>query len=309
MHKGIPEPLRALAWRVLSGCRAAERAGRGAAHAVGGYGALRQRALTSPAAAGEELYSCATDSIELDLRRTFPSHVMWRSTDADGSSDGSSRRSAADNEEGAPASVAATAASPSRSSPAGVERLRLLLRMYALLDSDVRYCQSMNFVGGALLMYMPDEPAFSLFAHLLSASGLNLRRLYLPGLPLLRECLDELRELLWRHLPLLARRLEQEGVELSLFATQWFMTLGLDHFEFDFALRLIDLVTLEQGLAPVFRMAIALLLRQQKALLATKDSTQLMLALRNLPATIDDAGNFFARDVQSIRVVISRSFE
>ena len=117
-----------------------------------------------------------------------------------------------------------------------------------------------------------------------------------------------MRKLLWRHLPLLARRLEQEGVELSLFATQWFMTLGLDHFEFDFALRLVDLVTLEQGLAPVFRVAIALLLRQQKALLATKDSTQLMLALRNLPATIDDASDFFARDVQSLRVVFSRSF-
>ena len=80
----------------------------------------------------------------------------------------------------------------SRTCPTGVELLRVLLRMYAVLDPEASYCQSMNFVCGTLLMYAPPEVAFRVFAHLMGPLG--FRRMYLPGLPLLMDCLDELGE-------------------------------------------------------------------------------------------------------------------
>ncbi|KAL4457570.1 hypothetical protein ABPG75_012435 [Micractinium tetrahymenae] len=64
----------------------------------------------------------------------------------------------------------------------GQQALFNVLKAYALHDMEASYCQGMAFVAGLLLFYVPEEPAFQLFCRLLSTSGPNLRRLYLPGL-------------------------------------------------------------------------------------------------------------------------------
>jgi len=179
--------------------------------------------------------------------------------------------------------------------PPGVDLLRTLLRMYALHDSEVLYCQSMNFVAGTLLMYMTPEVAFRTFAHLLGPLG--FRRMYLPGLPLLMGCLDELQLQMDKQLPKLAAHLRRHGVHPSLFATQWFMTFGLDQFPFAMGLRLLDLVFYEASLSPLFRLSLALLRLRQRQLIAIRDPSELMRALRQLPAAIDDVDGFFAKDV------------
>lgn len=60
--------------------------------------------------------------IEKDLPRTFPRHPLMQST--------------------------------------GRSALRRVLAAYALHNPDVGYCQGMNFVAGALLMFMDEEDAF-----------------------------------------------------------------------------------------------------------------------------------------------------
>lgn len=178
--------------------------------------------------------------------------------------------------------------------------------MYAVLDPEAAYCQSMNFVCGTLLMYAPPEVAFRVFAHLMGPLG--FRRMYLPGLPLLMDCLDELGEQLARQLPRLDRHLQTFGVGPSLFATQWFMTFGLDQFPFGMALRLLDLLFYERTVMPLFRLALALLKKRQRALLAIRDSTEMMTALRRLPLDISDdkIEAFFSRDVAAQKPKLSR---
>ena len=43
------------------------------------------------------------------------------------------------------------------------------------------YCQGMAFVAGVILMYLPEEPAFSVLTRLMGPGGPDLRTLFLPG--------------------------------------------------------------------------------------------------------------------------------
>lgn len=109
-----------------------------------------------------------------------------------------------------------------------------------------------------------------------------------------------------RLLPKLHAHFQKHGIEPSLFATQWFMTFGLDRcFPFAMGVRLLDLIFFERSLRrarastplvhaplpsgrpcrsrtyprpapgrPVFRVAIAMLQHQQHALLQLDDTLQ-----------------------------------
>lgn len=357
VHKGVPDAIRGVVWQALSGARS---------WAVPDYHGLRARATVEPPT--EELDPAVVDQIELDLNRTFPSHVLWlppRPTVLDGGDTpiggpGGSVRTdsavdepfevveadtadlaremaaelAAEEEEEeewdsvsdlrAPSDLSCTsssavssfsgiearmeslavdlAASAEAPSP-GVELLRTLLRMYALHDPEVCYCQSMNFVAATLLIYTTPVVAFRIFAHLLGPLG--FRRMYLPGLPLLMECFEELQLQMDQKLPRLARHLQRHNVHPSLFATQWFMTFGSDQFPFAMALRLLDLVFYERSLEPLFRLSLALLQKRQRALVAIRDPCALMSALRQLPSDVGDLDGLFAKLVGQ-RIKLSR---
>jgi len=184
--------------------------------------------------------------------------------------------------------------------------LRSLLRTYALLDTEVRYCQAMNFIAGALLIYCREEAAFWLLVQLMY--HVNLRALFKEGLPLLQASLQQLRDLMAGHLPRLAAHLDDSGIDVTLFATQWFMTLGLDCLPFDASLRLLDLVCYEGSLLPLFRFALGVLSSQEKALLQLHDMEMLMLRLRHLSAAMEDVPRFFKRHVAPQRPKLPQHF-
>lgn len=56
---------------------------------------------------------------------------------------------------------------------------------HAVWCAQVSYCQGMAFVAGVILMYLPEEPAFSVLTRLMGPGGPDLRTLFLPGLLLL----------------------------------------------------------------------------------------------------------------------------
>jgi hypothetical protein len=105
---------------------------------------------------GPELNELKTtwDSIERDLRRTFPKHSMFREQSDEKKIEEPKGEESNASVEDADVEV------PKREEPIGKQALRRILRAYSLYDKEVGYCQGMNFICGMLLTFMSEEEAF-----------------------------------------------------------------------------------------------------------------------------------------------------
>ena len=105
---------------------------------------------------GPELNELKTtwDSIERDLRRTFPKHSMFREQSDEKKIEEPKGEESNASVEDADVEV------PKREEPIGKQALRRILRAYSLYDKEVGYCQGMNFICGMLLTFMSEKEAF-----------------------------------------------------------------------------------------------------------------------------------------------------
>ena len=158
----------------------------------------------------------------IDVDRTFPEHELFAKADGDG------QRS-----------------------------LFRLLCAYSCADTELGYCQGLAFVGGLVLMCVPEEAAA--FDVLWCAlQGTSLREQYLPNMLALKCELYQLSRLLHDTLPELYAHFEKHEVEPLLYAAPWFLCLYSASFPVSFALRVFDFVLLD-GPVAVFRVALCLL--------------------------------------------------
>ncbi|KAJ2372085.1 hypothetical protein IW150_004294, partial [Coemansia sp. RSA 2607] len=193
-------------------------------------GAAFARLAAQPVDGGDEAAVRTDKQIRHDLARTFPRHEYFR--DAGG---------------------------------AGQQGLYAVLRAYALYDAEVGYCQGLAFVVGPLLLNMPDGEAFAVLARLMFTYG--LRGHFLPAMDDLRLRLFQFEHVLRDTLPRLARHFEQQGVEPTMYVSQWLMTLFAYRLPMELTFRLFDTVFAE-GLDALLRVAIAVLRRSQTRLLS-----------------------------------------
>ncbi|KAL1500665.1 hypothetical protein AB1Y20_013312 [Prymnesium parvum] len=233
--------------------------------------------MRSEAAENGAIDGAAAEQIEKDLKRTFPKHVLW--TVDPSSETGESH---------------------------GVQLMRNVLRAYAYFDKEVVYCQAMNYICGSLLMYCTEETAFWLFVQLMY--GLNFRLMYDSHMTLLVKCMDELDAQLKRFSPKLHAHLNNNGCTPSFYASQWFLTIGLDtSLPFAVSMRLMDLIFFERSLAPLFRFTVALLLEEQKHLLQL-EAGDLMIAVKSLPKNLPDANGFLLTKAAPLRIKLPKGF-
>ena len=87
------------------------------------------------------------ESIERDLHRTFPDNIHFKTP---------------------PTSTQSPSAEPPM-----LTSLRRVLRAFALHDPKIGYCQSLNFIAGLLLLFLPEEKAFVML-HIITTD-------FLPG--------------------------------------------------------------------------------------------------------------------------------
>ncbi|KAG0577570.1 hypothetical protein M758_5G157900 [Ceratodon purpureus] len=199
----------------------------------------------------EQLVLYETSAAELDIirdiSRTFPSHVFFQQ----------------------------------RHGP-GQRALYNILKAYSVYDRDVGYVQGMGFLAGLLLLYMSEEDAFWLLVALLKgAVHAPMEGLYLVGLPLVQQYLFQFERLVKELVPKVGAHFEEEMINPSMYASQWFITVFSYSFPFSLALRIWD-VFLYEGVKIVFRLGIALLQYCQDDLVKLPFE-KLVHALRNFP--------------------------
>lgn len=183
-----------------------------------------------------------------DINRTFPKHVLYR--DKQG---------------------------------LGQQQLLNVLRAYSVFNAEVGYCQGMGFICGLLLMYMREDDAFLMLISLLE--NYRMSGLFMPNLPLLNKYFFQLQRLLEMHMPLLYNHLAQQGVEPTMYASQWFMTVCIYNFPFSTVVRVWD-IFLAEGVKIIFRIALALLKLNQEVLLS-ESFEQILQTLKRAPSRVE----------------------
>ena len=152
------------------------------------------------------------------------------------------------------------------------------LCQYASIHSDVSFNQGMSYIG--LLITCTRGWSFEAcnvaFTDAMNRDG--VRRLYENGLNGLAQLMYRLSDTIERQLPALSRHFESLEIQVSMFATRWFLTLfsSLDVLNFECAVLVMDFYAAE-GTRALLRVARVLLDEKRSDLM---DATNVLEVLK-----------------------------
>ncbi|KAI7895593.1 rab-GTPase-TBC domain-containing protein, partial [Mucor mucedo] len=152
-----------------------------------------------------------------------------------------------------------------------------VLKAYSLYDAHVGYCQGLAFLVGPLLMTMPENQTFCVFVRLMETY--EMRTMFTLNMEGLHLRLFQFQTLLARLCPTLDAHLTKHTIHTAMYASQWYLTLFAYAFPLSLVLRIYDLVFAEGAVETITRVAMALMQKNEKALLAMDDFEQLMMYL------------------------------
>ncbi|KAJ5733535.1 hypothetical protein N7493_002321 [Penicillium malachiteum] len=174
----------------------------------------------------------------------------------------------------------------------GQQMLARVLRCFSLYDAKIGYCQGLGFVVGPLLMHMSDAEAFCVLVRLMD--HYNLRQCYLPDLSGLHLHVYQFQNLLARHRPVLFEHLESLNVE-PVYVSQWFLSFFAVACPLPMLLRIYDVIFLEGACETLMRVALSLMQRNEKRILACSEFEDVMQLL--LSRSLWDTYAFNADDL------------
>ncbi|KAL3810425.1 hypothetical protein ACHAXA_005633 [Cyclostephanos tholiformis] len=166
----------------------------------------------------------------------------------------------------------------------GQESLRRVLRAYCMYDTDVGYCQGMNFITAMFLTLLSEEEAFWLLVVVMNEEPYKLRDMFGEDMAGTHEVLYIAEKLLSQFLPKLAMQLEEEMIHMSMFVTPWLLTVYTSTFPFDLVVRVWDSFLVE-GWKVVYRVMLSLLEHASRDLAELKFE-QILSYFREFPSTV-----------------------
>jgi len=113
----------------------------------------------------------------------------------------------------------------------------------------------------------------------------QMRGLFIEGMQGTHQVLHVAEKLTVQFLPRLAKHLEKENIHITMYATQWLLTLYTSSFQFDLVTRVWD-VFLGEGWKIVYRVMLALLQDSQSTLM-TLGFEEILAYFRELPGNTD----------------------
>ncbi|KAI4258785.1 MAG: hypothetical protein LQ352_001094 [Teloschistes flavicans] len=174
--------------------------------------------------------SLAIDEIEKDLNRSLPEYAGFQSQE-------------------------------------GIGRLRRVLTAYSWVNEEVGYCQAMNIVIAAILIYMSETQAFSLLSVLCDRLLPGYYSTTMYGTLLDQRVFESLVE---QKMPILWNHLAKSDVQLSVVSLPWFLSLYINSMPLVFAVRVLDVFFLE-GPKVLFQVGLAILRMNGEDLLDVTD--------------------------------------
>lgn len=176
---------------------------------------------------------------------------------------------------------------PGFQSEEGIGRLRRVLSAYSWTNEEVGYCQAMNIVVAALLIYMSEEQAFFLLSALCDRllPGYYSKDMY--GTLLDQKVFEALVE---KTMPVLWEHLVKSDVSLSVVSLSWFLSLYINSMPLVFAFRVLDVFFLE-GPKVLFQIGLAILRINGEELLDVTDDGSFIQILKTYFSRLDESAH------------------
>ncbi|KAL6450338.1 MDR1 GTPase-activating protein GYP2 [Candida maltosa Xu316] len=172
-------------------------------------------------------------------------------------------------------------------SPEGIERLRRVLTAYSWKNPEVGYCQAMNIVVAALLIYASEEQAFWILNVLCDriVPGYYSKTMY--GTLLDQKVFESLVQ---NTMPMLWEHITKNDIQLSVVSLPWFLSLYLSSMPLVFAFRILDIFFM-QGPKTLFQVALAILKQNGEELLQTEDDGTFISIIKDYFHTLDQSAH------------------
>ncbi|RCI03018.1 hypothetical protein CU098_009655, partial [Rhizopus stolonifer] len=190
--------------------------------------------------------SFSLEEIEKDLNRSLPEYKAYQQTD-------------------------------------GIDRLRRVLVAYSWKDPELGYCQAMNIVTSAILIYMSEEQAFFTLGTLCDDLMPGYYSTSMYG-ALLDQIIFE--HLLEKTMPKLHQHFKETDIQLSVACLPWFLSLYINSMPLLFAFRILDCFFME-GPKILFQIGLAILKINGDELLEATDDGAFMNILKQYFNNLD----------------------
>lgn len=194
--------------------------------------------------------------------------------------------------------------------PEGIERLKRVLTAFSWRNPEVGYCQAMNIVAAALLIYQSEEQAFWTLNVLCEnlVPGYYSKTMYGT---LLDQRVFEL--LVQETMPMVSDHIKKYDIQLSVVSLPWFLSLFLLSMPLVFAFRILDVFFL-QGPKTLFQVALAIVKLNGAELLSTDDDGTFISIIKDYFQTLDqlahpDSPNPKYRSVTKFQELLVTAFK
>ncbi|KAJ7261890.1 rab-GTPase-TBC domain-containing protein [Mycena rebaudengoi] len=169
----------------------------------------------------------------------------------------------------------------------GISALRRVLQAYSFKNPELGYCQAMNILAAAILIYMSEEQAFWLLEVLCDRL---LPGYYAPSMhgTLLDQRVFE--ALVQRCLPIIHEHFQNVDVQLSVASLPWFLSLYINSMPMIFAFRIVDCFFC-MGPKVLFQVGLAILKINGEKLLQIQDDGGFLNLMRDYFASLGDSAH------------------
>lgn len=179
----------------------------------------------------------------------------------------------------------------------GIQKLRRVLTAYSWKNPEIGYCQAMNIVCAALLIFMTEEQAYWALNVLCDKliPGYYSKTMY--GVLLDQKVFEALVK---KTIPTIGDHFTKYDIQLSIVSLPWFLSFFLNTMPLVFAFRVID-AFFYNGPKTLFQVALAIIKVNSEKLLQCTDDGECIAVFKEYFSSLDE--------VQPIHEKLKRQFD